>query len=117
MPWPSQEKKSFRKDPNVDRRTPDIPLHKLEVEWYRGDRILIGYEEMATYLRCSLSSIRRYVRNAGLPAMQRPDGTYLTSTNLIDEWILAVSHVQAEQRKAKAGGGDEGKEPAAEPTW
>lgn len=74
------------------------PIVRLEVDYKTADRILQGLEEIAAYLRISLSSVRRYVHRWGLPAMQRPDGQYMTSVALLDAWILTVSQVQREER-------------------
>lgn len=54
------------------------------------DRTLLrGMSAVSKYTQYSLSTIRRWTRQHALPLGKLPDGTWVTSTELIDRWILA----------------------------
>jgi excisionase family DNA binding protein len=71
----------------------------MEVQYRLADRLLHGLDEIACYLRVSRRTVYRWIEDLGLPAMQTPARTWITSTRLIDQWILAVSQFQREERK------------------
>jgi len=65
----------------------------MEVQFRLADQILRGLDEIAHYLRVSRRTVCRWIEEIGLPAMQTPAGTWITSTRLIDQWILATNQV------------------------
>ena len=71
----------------------------MEVQYRLADQILHGLDDIARYLRVSRRTVYRWIEDIGLPAMQTPARTWITSTRLIDQWILAVSGLQREARK------------------
>ena len=70
----------------------------LQVEFTPSPRILKGLDEIASYLRVSRRTAWRWVQNYALPAMKSPAGTHMTSTALIDLWILACWNTQQGRR-------------------
>jgi excisionase family DNA binding protein len=66
----------------------------FQVEFTPSPRVLKGLDEIAGYLRISRRTACRWVHQHALPAMQSPAGTYITTTSLIDLWIIAVTETQ-----------------------
>jgi excisionase family DNA binding protein len=64
-----------------------------------ADHVLSNLDNIAAYLQVSRRTVTRWIDDFGLPAMQTPRGTWVTTTRLIDQWILAVNKVQADERK------------------
>jgi hypothetical protein len=71
----------------------------MEIKFKLADQVLHGLDGIAHYLHVSRRTARRWIDTIGLPAMQTPAGTWITTTRLIDQWILAVSELQQEARK------------------
>jgi excisionase family DNA binding protein len=63
--------------------------------------ILHGLDEIARYLRIHRRTAWRWIHDYALPAMQSPNGTWITSPTLIDAWILTCGNYQRSQEKAK----------------
>jgi hypothetical protein len=74
----------------------EIP--RFEVEFMPTTLILRGLDEIAAYLKVSRRTAGRWCRDYYLPAMQAPNGTWQTSTSLIDLWILAAGKAQRAAR-------------------
>jgi hypothetical protein len=74
----------------------------LEVQFTPSPRILRGLDEIGRYLRVSRRIVGRWLRELSLPAMQGPSGAYMTSTALIDLWIIAIWDEQGKARAGKA---------------
>jgi excisionase family DNA binding protein len=53
-------------------------------------RTLLALDQIAAYLQVHRRTAWRWVHEHGLPAMQTPAGTWMTTTTLIDLWILAA---------------------------
>ena len=66
----------------------------MEVHFTPSPRILTGLDQIGTSLNVSRRTVYRWVENCALPAMRTPAGTYVTSTSLLDLWILAVWQAQ-----------------------
>ena len=64
--------------------------------------LLLGLEEIAMYLRVKPTTVRRWYRKHALPLAKTPAGVTLTSTELIDQWIMARHRVQV-ARDAEMG--------------
>ena len=76
----------------------------LEVEFTPAPRVLRGLDAIAAYLHVSRATAHRYIENYALPAMRL--SCYITTTSLIDLWIITVwSH---QRRTSKADEGQEG---------
>jgi predicted site-specific integrase-resolvase len=73
-----------------------------EPAWVPLTCILHGLDEIARYLHVSRRTARRWIQD-GLPAMQTPADTWITTASLIDLWILEVARYQREQEKLKQG--------------
>jgi hypothetical protein len=71
----------------------------MDVHFKLDDHVLSNLDNIAAYLQVSRRTASRWVHDFGLPAMQTPAGTWITTTRLIDQWILAVAKVQEEERK------------------
>jgi hypothetical protein len=65
-------------------------------------RVLRGLDEIGQYLKVHRRTAWRYVQTAALPAMKDLRGTYITTTSLIDLWIISVWSQQV-KGKWKAG--------------
>jgi hypothetical protein len=72
----------------------------LDIQFTPSPRILRGLDEIGRYLKVSRRTVGRWLRELSLPAMQGPSGAYMTSTALIDIWIIAVWN---EQLKVRTG--------------
>jgi hypothetical protein len=75
-------------------------IPQFHVEFTPSTRILRGLDEIAAYLKVSRRTASRWCRDYDLTAMQAPNGTWQTSTSLIDLWILAAGKAQ---RLARTG--------------
>ena len=72
-----------------------------EVELTPLTCILHGLDEIARYLRVHRRTAWRWIHDYGLPAMQTPAGTWITSPALIDLWILACNRVQVGAKRGE----------------
>jgi excisionase family DNA binding protein len=61
-------------------------------------RTLLGLDQIAAYLQVHRRTAWRWVHEYGLPAMQPPAGTWLTTTSLVDLWILACANTRTHPR-------------------
>jgi hypothetical protein len=61
-----------------------------QVEFTPSPRILRGLDQIAGYLQISRRTACRWIESQALPAMRSPAGTYMTSTALVDLWIITV---------------------------
>jgi hypothetical protein len=77
-------------------------------------RVLRGLDEIGRYLKVHRRTAWRYVQTAALPAMKDLRGTYLTTTSLIDPWIISVWGQQQDQRLAGQAGDRPGEESTRE---
>jgi hypothetical protein len=71
-----------------------------EVEFTPSTRVLRGLDDIAAYMKVSRRTVFRYIHKYGLPAMNL--GVYITTTSLIDLWIIAANSAQREGAKARA---------------
>jgi excisionase family DNA binding protein len=69
-----------------------------KIEFTPSPRILRGLDEIAHYLRVSRRTAWRWVRDHQLPAMRYPSREYMTTTSLLDLWILAWCNTQWARR-------------------
>ena len=67
-------------------KSPDAPLVSLNKV---GHYVFYGLEEIATHMRCSPATVKRWAKEHGFPAMKAPNGSWSTTTGLIDSWVLA----------------------------
>ncbi len=63
------------------------------------DTLLVGWDEIARYMRRSKRALRHYVLTLGLPVI-KVGNNVSTSRALIDTWIVTYGHV-ARSRKPK----------------
>ena len=61
-----------------------------EVRFTPSPRVLVGLDAIGRYLHVSRRTAWRWIQEYALPAMQTPARTWMTTTSLIDLWILAV---------------------------
>ncbi|WP_447983828.1 hypothetical protein [Nitrospira sp. Nam74] len=52
--------------------------------------LLIGTRAICRYGRISTATFYDWMRNHGLPAAKLPDGRWVTSKVLIDDWVLGL---------------------------
>ena len=62
---------------------------------------LIGWRAISRYCSICVSSLVRYRQSHGFPACKLPDGRYITSKTLIDQWIVARMATEIEQEHAQ----------------
>lgn len=67
------------------------------VEFEPTTTLLRGLDEIARYLKISRRTAWRWIKHYGLPAMQSPGAVWMTTTSLIDLWILSCGHIQRGQ--------------------
>ena len=72
-----------------------------QIHFTPSTRILRGLDEIGAYLKVHRRTAWRWIKDYDLPAMQAPNGTWQTSTSLIDLWIIAVSKAQRAARTGK----------------
>ena len=65
-----------------------------------GPRVLWGTEQIGEYLRIHRLTAWRWIKKRGLPAAQMHKGKWLTTTSLIDHWIVTMRQIQLERKKA-----------------
>jgi hypothetical protein len=68
--------------------------------------MLYGLREIAEYMRYSEDTIAKWAKKHAFPIIKTPDGLYMSSTELIDRWILARWKVQ-QDRLSRAAKGQE----------
>ena len=73
----------------------------IEVQFTPSPRVLHGLDEIGRYLRVSRRTAFRWIHELAIPAMQTPAGTWITTTSLIDLWIIAASQVRRDVQKGK----------------
>ncbi len=56
--------------------------------------LLIGTRAICRYGRISTATFYDWTRNHGLPAAKLPDGRWVTSKILIDDWVLGLWRLQ-----------------------
>jgi hypothetical protein len=56
--------------------------------------LLIGTRAICRYGRISTATFYDWTRNHGLPAAKLPDGRWVTSKVLIDDWVLGLWRLQ-----------------------
>lgn len=67
-------------------KTPQKPLGSVP----KHDRTLLyQVKEIASYMGCSDFTVRAWIRRHGFPAGKMPNGSWVSSTALIDLWILS----------------------------
>jgi hypothetical protein len=71
----------------------------IEIEYTASPKVLRGLDQIAAYLQVSVRTVRRWIQGSALPAIRGPSDAYVTTTSLIDLWILAINAI--EQRVAK----------------
>ena len=62
----------------------------LTVEFIPAPKTLVGLDQIGRYLQVHGRTAGRWIHQYGLPAMQTPRGAWMTTTTLIDLWILAA---------------------------
>ena len=69
---------------------------QLRVDPY--DNVIVGAHNIVRYLGISsMSTLWRYVEHYGLPAIKRPDGTWMTTMTAIDQWIFLAAELVNEK--------------------
>ena len=72
----------------------------MEVHLTPTPQILRGLDRIASYLHISRHTACRWMAEHSMPAMKSPAVTYMTSTSLIDLWILARSRLKISQESS-----------------
>ena len=69
-------------------KAPTEAIHGLS----KYDRTLLyGASQICDYMRCSQSTLRSWVKRHAFPAVKMPNGSWVSSTQLIDDWIIGRS--------------------------
>lgn len=66
-----------------------------------NDDLIEGLPAMGVYFDRSTNTILRWIYKHGLPAAKMPNGHWLISKRLIDQWILARHMAQIDRKKAE----------------
>ncbi len=71
---------------NGQLKTPRKPLGSV----FEFDRcMLYGMPKICVYMGCTDTTLRSWIRKHGFPASKMPNGSWASSTALIDLWILS----------------------------
>jgi Helix-turn-helix domain len=70
----------------------------IEVEFTPSPRTLKGLDQIAAYLQVSRRTAWRWIDRHALPAMQTPARTWMTTTSLIDLWIISANSLRHGRR-------------------
>jgi hypothetical protein len=73
-------------------------IPQFHVEFTPSTRILRGLDEIGAYLKVHRRTAWRWIMDYGFPAMQAPNGTWMSSTSLVDLWILSVQSMQRQTK-------------------
>ena len=57
--------------------------------------LITGLDEIGIYVGRHRNTVAQWIRVHGFPASRLPNGRYVTSTALIDSWILARMNEEA----------------------
>ncbi len=68
-------------------------------------KVLWGTEEIGAYLRVHRLTVSRWIQKRGLPAAQMHKGKWLTTTSLVDHWIITTRQIQIKRKKAHSNNG------------
>ena len=69
-------------------------------------RMIFGLRDIGEVLHRSPRTISRWIDEQGLPACKLPNGNWLTSTALIDTWIMARGQLQQRFKQDQKLGGE-----------
>lgn len=58
------------------------------------DIFLEGLEQIASYIRHSTDTVRRWHRKHDFPLIRLSNGKYATTQSLIDDWLLARNRAE-----------------------
>lgn len=62
-----------------------------------GLRLLIGVRAIAGYCHVSTRTYYTWMRGLDFPASRLPDGRWVTSVSLIDEWVRGLKRGKSER--------------------
>ena len=65
--------------------------------------LVVGLVAIGAMFHRHRETISRWTREEEFPAAQMPNGTYITSPTLVDEWLR--SRCQAQKKRSGSGGG------------
>ena len=69
-------------------------------------RTIFGLRDIGKELRRSPRTVSRWIDERGLPACKLPNGNWITSTALIDTWIMARGRIQQRAKREQKLGGE-----------
>jgi hypothetical protein len=75
--------------------SPNYPLDSV------GSEVISGVRSICRYLHIGPATFYGWIRAHGFPATRTPEGRWITSTALIDGWILARVESQKLTREAE----------------
>lgn len=61
--------------------------------------LMLGWKEIAAYLRVSDRTARRYKTLYGLPVCYMPSGTPAITPGMVEKWLLKSMEIQTNRRK------------------
>lgn len=68
-------------------------------------KLLKGVRQICAYCRVAPKTWYGWLREHGFPASRLPDGRYVTSMALIDDWVRSLSRQQAPNLGQRGDGG------------
>jgi len=74
----------------------------MEVQFTQSTRVLRGLDQIAAYCQVSPRTIRRWIDKHAFVAIRGPSAGYMTTTSLIDLWLLAYHSCQSKATKVEA---------------
>jgi hypothetical protein len=74
-------------------------MSKCKSETKYDRTILYGLSDIAKYVDFSIGTVRRWKRREGFPMAKLPNGVYMSSTELVDRWVLARAAVENAARE------------------
>ncbi len=79
-----------------------MSVQPQEVEPSSG-QLIVGLVAIGEMFDRHRETISRWVRTEGFPAAKMPNGEYITSPTLVDEWLRARCQAQGERSGSTQG--------------
>jgi hypothetical protein len=77
----------------------------IDVQFTPSTRVLRGLDEIAAYLKVHRRTVQRWIHTHAFVAILGPSDAYMTTTSLVDLWIITVWDIEQKARKGEGSVG------------